>query len=145
MPVKFCKNGKWKIGQGECIYPTKEKALEVWRAILASGNYAKPKISFDYDGVLSTDKGKAKAKELSKVATIYIISARSDKEGMLGTAKELGIPSSRVFATGSNKEKVATIDRLGINTHYDNNPDVISEVRKLDNVKGLNFEMGDLG
>lgn len=145
MPIKQCSNGKWRIGSGECIYDTKEKATEVWVAILAQGGYAKPKISFDYDGVLSTDKGKAKAKELSKVATIYIISARSDKEGMLSTAKELGIPSSRVFATGSNKEKVATIDRLGINTHYDNNPDVISEVRKLDNVKGLNFEMGDLG
>jgi len=145
MPVRQCSNGKWRIGSGDCIYDTKEKAIEVWRAILASGEYEKPKISFDYDGVLSTDKGKAKAKELSKDATIYIISARSDKEGMLATAKELGIPSSRVFATGSNKEKVATIDRLGISTHYDNNPKVIEEVRQLDNVKGLNFEIRNLG
>jgi len=145
MPVVKCKNGMWRVGHSDCIYPTKEKAIEVWQAILAQGEYAKPKISFDYDGVLSTDKGKAKAKELSKNATIYIISARSDKEGMLATAKELGIPSSRVFATGSNKEKVATIDRLGISTHYDNNPKVIEEVRQLDNVKGLNFEIRNLG
>lgn len=138
MPIVKCKNGRWRVGHSDCIYDTKEKALEVWQAILAQGEYAKPKISFDYDGVVSTDKGKEKVKLLSKDATIYIISARDSKDEMLGVAKELGIPESRVYATGSNKEKVATIERLGIDTHYDNNPDVIDEVRKL-HIKGLNF------
>jgi hypothetical protein len=41
MPVTQCKNGKWKIGSGECQYDTKEKAMEVWKAILASGQYGK--------------------------------------------------------------------------------------------------------
>ena len=41
MPISKCSNGKWKIGQGDCIYPTKEKALEVWQAILAQGEYIK--------------------------------------------------------------------------------------------------------
>ena len=41
MPVTLCKNGKYKIGSGECIYDTKEKAMEVWKAILASGQYGK--------------------------------------------------------------------------------------------------------
>jgi hypothetical protein len=41
MPVSQCKNGKWKIGSGECIYETKEKAIEVWQAILATGQYGK--------------------------------------------------------------------------------------------------------
>lgn len=41
MPVTQCKNGKWKIGTGECQYDTKEKAMEVWKAILASGQYGK--------------------------------------------------------------------------------------------------------
>ena len=41
MPVTQCKNGKWKIGTGECQYDTKEKAMEVWQAILASGQYGK--------------------------------------------------------------------------------------------------------
>lgn len=45
MPVYKCNNGKWRIGSGECKYETKEKAEEVWRAILASGNYGKPKIN----------------------------------------------------------------------------------------------------
>lgn len=39
MPVIKCNNGKWRIGAGSCIYPTKEKAMEVWTAILASGKY----------------------------------------------------------------------------------------------------------
>lgn len=40
MPVSKCEsNGKWKIGAGPCIYPTREKAMEVWTAILAWGKY----------------------------------------------------------------------------------------------------------
>lgn len=84
------------------------------------------KVSFDYDGVLSTDKGKELAKSIN--ATLYIISARHDKQSMLGTAKDLGIPESRVYATDSNKAKVEKIKELGITRHYDNNPDVIKEL-----------------
>jgi hypothetical protein len=40
MPVKQCTNGKWRVGTGECIYDTKEKAIDVWQAILASGKFA---------------------------------------------------------------------------------------------------------
>ena len=45
MPVTQCKNGKWRIGSGECQYETKEKAMEVWTAILASGQYGKTNIN----------------------------------------------------------------------------------------------------
>jgi hypothetical protein len=46
MPVSKCEsNGKWRIGSGECKYDTREKAIEVWQAILASGNYGKPNIN----------------------------------------------------------------------------------------------------
>lgn len=45
MPVSKCNNGKWRIGSGDCIYETKEKAEEVWRAILASGQYGKSNIN----------------------------------------------------------------------------------------------------
>ena len=33
MPVTRCKNGKYKIGNGACIYDTETKAQEVWTAI----------------------------------------------------------------------------------------------------------------
>lgn len=35
MPVKKCKNGKWKIGRGPCIYTSKAKANRAYRAYLA--------------------------------------------------------------------------------------------------------------
>lgn len=87
------------------------------------------KVSFDYDDTLTTAEGKAKAKELIDAgAEVYIISARSTKEAMLSTADELGIPHDKVFATGSNEEKVAKVKELGITKHYDNNPDVVSQL-----------------
>lgn len=90
------------------------------------------KISFDYDGVLSTERGKILANSKNKDNNIqYIISARNDKKGMLSTAKLLNIPESRVYATGSNKAKVEKIKELGIDKHYDNNPDVISELPNI--------------
>ena len=94
--------------------------------------FATSKISFDYDGVLSTEKGKEKARQLiADGNTIYIISARGTKDRMLNTAKELGIPESRIYATGSNKAKVEKIKELRIDIHYDNNPDVIKELGSL--------------
>jgi soluble P-type ATPase len=82
--------------------------------------------------VLSTAKGKELAKRLiSDKNTIYIISARGSKDNMLTTAKNLGIPDSRIYATGSNKAKIEKIKELSINTHYDNNPDVIKELGRV--------------
>lgn len=88
------------------------------------------KISFDYDGTLSTAKGTKKAEELiSKGDTLYIISARSSRQGMLNKAKQLGISFSRVYATGSNKAKIEKINKLSIDKHYDNNKDVVNALK----------------
>lgn len=90
------------------------------------------KISFDYDGTLSTERGKQRAESLiADGADVYIISARDSKEGMLGTAEKLGIPESRVYATGSNEAKVAKVKELNISVHYDNNPDVIKALQGI--------------
>jgi len=90
------------------------------------------KISFDYHETLTTPKGMEEAKRLINEGEIlYIISASSDKDAMLGRAKELGIPSNRVYATGSNKAKVEKIQSLGIVSHYDNNEGVIKKLREL--------------
>lgn len=95
--------------------------------------YAAIKISFDYDGTLTTAKGKELAKSLD--GDIYIISARQSRAGMLSTARSLNIPISRVYATGSNKAKIEKIKQLGISKHYDNNMDVI---KQLENI-GIHF------
>jgi hydroxymethylpyrimidine pyrophosphatase-like HAD family hydrolase len=90
------------------------------------------KISFDYDGTLSTARGKQRAESLiADGADVYIISARDSKEGMLSTAEKLGIPESRVYATGSNEEKVKKVKELNISVHYDNNPDVIKALEGI--------------
>ena len=57
---------------------------------------------------------------------------------MLGVARDLGIPVSRVHATGSNKAKVEKIKNLNIDTHYDDNLEVINELKNI-NLKGLKF------
>jgi hypothetical protein len=93
------------------------------------GNFVNNKISFDYDDTLSTERGKTLAKRLiTEGNTIYIISARDSKDGMLSTASDLGIPESRVYATGSNSAKVQKVKDLNINKHYDNNADVIAQL-----------------
>ena len=92
-------------------------------------SFVNQKISFDYDDVLSTKRGYELAQSLiAKGDTLYVISARSNKEPMLTRTNKLGIPDSRVYATGSNKAKVEKIKELGIKTHYDNNKDVIAQL-----------------
>lgn len=87
------------------------------------------KVSFDYDGTLSTERGKKRAEALiSNGAVVYIISARESADGMYGTADKLGIPHSRVYATGSNEAKIQKVKDLNIAIHYDNNTDVINSL-----------------
>jgi len=108
-----------------------EQAVAICNSIW-SEHFAGQKVSFDFDDTLSTERGKALAvKEIESNNTVYIISARQSKDGMLSVAKELGIPESRIYATGSNKAKVEKIKELSIDKHYDNNADVISELGSI--------------
>ena len=92
-------------------------------------HFASERISFDFDGTLSTSKGKELAKKMIDEGNqVYIISARHSKDELLSVAKDLGIPSENVFATGSNEEKIKKIKELNISKHYDNNIDVINQL-----------------
>lgn len=91
---------------------------------------ADTKVSFDYDGTLTKARIKQKAMDLiSKGVDVYIISARNSADGMLSTADKLGIPHSRVYATGSNEAKISKVKELGISTHYDNNIQVVRALK----------------
>lgn len=93
---------------------------------------AENKVSFDFDDTLNTERGQALAKkEIENGASLFVISARGDKQGMMEIANSLGIPSSRVYATGSNEAKVEKIKELGIEKHYDNNADVIKALGSI--------------
>jgi len=88
------------------------------------------RVSFDFDGTLNTDVGRAYLEEeKSKGSEIYIISARKDAEYIQGFAIANGISKERVFAMGSDEEKIAKIKDLGIVKHYDNNKSVVESVR----------------
>lgn len=126
---------KYVIDEGK----ESEQAVAICNSLWEQ-HFAGVKISIDYDDTLSTDKGKELAKRLIADGDIvYIISARNDVEGMLGVAESLGIPKSRVYATGSNSAKVQKIKDLGIEKHYDNNPDVIKELGTIGS-KFMQFE-----
>ena len=88
------------------------------------------KVSFDYDGTLSTDKGLALAKKAVKAGdTVYVITARGNVSiAIKARAAQAGIIQSNIYATGSNAAKIAKIKELNIDKHYDNNPDVIKEL-----------------
>jgi len=93
---------------------------------------ATEKVSFDYDGTFSTEKGYQLAdRYISEGADVYIISAREDKSGMLPRAEKLGINESKVYAMGSNEAKIQKIKDLGITIHYDNNQDVINQLEGI--------------
>jgi hypothetical protein len=109
-------------------YPNEQQRL----AVCASNiKLAKQRISFDYDGTISTKKGTELAKQLIENNVVYIISARSSKDGMYAKAKELGIPFGNVYATGSNEAKIQKIKDLHIDKHYDNNADVIDKLKGI--------------
>ena len=88
-------------------------------------------ISFDYDGVLTSKKGMDLALKMrNKGHVLYIISARQSKILMKHKAEILGIPMSKVYATGSNAAKIQTVLKLKT-MHYDNNPSVVRELGKF--------------
>lgn len=101
------------------------------------------KIGFDYDQTLNTTKGMMTAKLKKKMGDeLFIISARHDvNDQMKSKAHDLGIPLSNVFATGSNLAKVKKVFDLDLNVFYDNNPDVIDQIKKnaVKKVKAILF------
>ena len=111
-------------------YPDNMQRYAVCQGIYHTERMEVQKISFDFDGVLTTAKGRELAKSY-KDAQLYIISARDHKEGMYQIAEELNIPTFRIFALGSNDTKVFKVKDLGIKKHYDNNPDVIAKLGNI--------------
>ena len=94
--------------------------------------YKGQKVSFDYDDTLSTARGYGLAlHEKFMGAELYIISAKRDKKSMLAMADKLDIPHDRVYATGSNREKLLKIKELGIQKHYDNDKEVIKSLNNI--------------
>ena len=117
----------YNIAEGKDVDQAAAICYSVWKE-----THAALKISFDFDDTLSTASGQAMAQaRIDAGDDVYVISARSDKEGMLETTDKLGIPASKVFATGSNELKIAKVKELGIDKHIDNNQDVIEALGSI--------------
>ena len=147
MPVIKCSNGKYRIGSGQCIYDTEEKAMKVWQAILASGEYRADsnKVSFDFDDTLTTYRGQQLA--LAKIREgkqVYIITRRQQSASaeVYAMARKLGILDSRVYFT-NGELKWKTIKRLEIGTHYDNNQRELDAIKANTDTKVFKFEFAE--
>jgi hypothetical protein len=143
MPIYKCSsNGKYRIGNGACIYDSAAKAEKVYRAILAQGEFAAKVVSFDFDDTLSTSKGQEKAKQmLAEGYRVLIITARQSKDSksVFEVADKLGIKRSDIFFTnGGNKWHI--IKRLGVAIHYDNNQEQIDLINKMTKTEGKLFK-----
>lgn len=110
----------------------KQKAIN---QAIAIGEFEVLKISYDFDDVLTTSRGMDMIKQdILDGNDIYVISARRSPDSIYTITDKLGIPHSKVFATGSNKQKVEKVLELGIDKHIDNNQMVI------DNLNGVGFK-----
>jgi uncharacterized HAD superfamily protein len=103
---------------------------------------AKTKISFDYDGTLSTTKGKELAAEkLADGHDVWIITARQKEDNnnaVYTTAERLGIPRSRIkFTNGQDKWK--WMQRYDIDIHYDNNLDQVNLINERTLTRAILF------
>lgn len=150
MPIYSCGDGKYRIGDGECMYTSRASAERAYVAYLAQENddsnnedHKKAadmnKVSFDFDDTLTQERWQNKAIKLKEEGkTVYIVTRRQQEQNksVYEIADKIGIPHSRVYFT-NGKMKWETIKRLGIGTHYDNNEDEIRLIKENTDAKAI--------
>ena len=97
------------------------------------------RISFDVDGVLTTERGRKLAKrKLLAGYDVWIVTTRrqSDDNTAYDFAKDLGIRDSHVVFT-NGRDKWKFIQKYKIITHYDNNPDQLKKIKENTKAKGI--------
>ena len=135
------------MGENQMVdeYPEQDQRYAVCNSYYErKDEFALDKVSFDWDGTLTTAIGKKLLKqELQRGNLVYIISARSlINEEILDLAREFNIPATKIFTTGSNVRKIEKIKELGIVRHYDDNPNVLSELGRIG--QRFDYETGGL-
>jgi len=104
-------------------------------------DFKNTRISFDYDGVLSTDRGRLLAQRFIKEgAAVFIVTARGENQSksVYEVADILGIKRNRVIFT-NHRDKADTVKRLKINVHYDNNAKQITKIDEQTKTRGVLF------
>jgi hypothetical protein len=97
-------------------------------------------ISFDYDGTLSTKKGKDLAEKfISEGKDVRILTARNsngDNSDLESTAKELGI--DKIYYT-NGRDKWSFVIKYKIKEHYDNNKEQVDKINEKTTARGILF------
>jgi hypothetical protein len=97
-------------------------------------------ISFDYDGTLSTKKGKDLAsKFIAEGKDVRILTARQkdgDNTDLFSTAKELGI--DKIYFT-NGRDKWSFVQKYKIKEHYDNNKEQVDKINEKTTARGILF------
>jgi uncharacterized HAD superfamily protein len=99
------------------------------------------RISFDFDGVLTTEKGRELARvKIKQGFEVWIITARqmNQNDRVYEVAKELGIRKNNVVFT-NGRDKWSFVELHNISTHYDNNVEQITKIKKNTKAKGQLF------
>lgn len=114
---------------------------EAQRYAVCHTKFASEIVSFDYDGTLSTDKGKEIAKDLiAKGVEVIIITARNssdDNSDIESTAKELDI--NKIVYTNA-RDKWSFVQKYKVSTHYDNNKEQVDKINEKTKTKGILFQ-----
>lgn len=97
----------------------------------------KDRVSFDFDGVLSTNEGQSLARaEISRGNTIFIVTKRSPYKNageVFNVADSLGVPRENIhFTNGAWKWRM--LDQLLIDKHYDDQSEEIDRIKKYTNI-----------
>ncbi len=107
---------------------------------------AKTRVSFDYDGVLSTPQGKRLAKNaLADGLEVLILTARRKSEGqsVFNVADRIGISRANVIFT-EGKDKYTFVMKHHIGLHYDNNQEQVDKINaRAPHSKGILFNADD--
>lgn len=97
----------------------------------------KQRVSFDYDGVLSTKRGMEQAiYQMKKGNDVYIVTARRKEQGkdVYKRADEIGIDHSKIVFT-NGEDKWSHLLKHEIDIHYDNNREQIRKIKQNTNIK----------
>ena len=97
-------------------------------------------ISFDYDGTLSTKKGKdLVSKFIAEGKDVRILTARDesgDNTDLFSTAKELGI--DKIYFT-NGRDKWSFVQKYKIKEHYDNIKEQVDKIKEKTPARGILF------
>ena len=109
-------------------------------AVMGKGNF---RISYDYDGVLSTPQGQAQAaNDIKNGNDVFVVTKRniSNQGDVYSVSDRLGIPRERVIFT-DGKYKVKYLRNLFIDCHYDDTSEEIDKINRSTGVIGKLFKV----